>query len=134
MLWPGLTSCSSNAYSFHHCAADKKLKSSRSENQTSEAGKCGGFSNSPTPFMTKAQLAGRSDVNGGKGMCSSSQLLDNVNDTYEELSALSPTTKRSPHNNALWAVEEQYESLEGVSNQNSCDKKMARRKQKWAAI
>ena len=110
-------------HSFHHCAADKKLKSSRSENQTSEAGKCGGFSNSLTPFMTKAQLAGRCDVNGGKGMCSSSQLLDNANDTYEAPSALSPTTKQSLHHNALWAVEEQYESLEGVWNQKSCDKK-----------
>ena len=108
--------------SFHHCAADKKLKSSRSENQTSEAGKCGGVSNSPRPFLTKAQPAGRCDVNGGKGKCSSSQLLDNANDTYEAPSALSPTTKRSPPNNALWAVEEQYESLDGVWNEKSCDK------------
>ena len=110
-------------HSFHHCAADKKLKSSGFENQTSEAGKCGGISNSPTPFMTKAKLAGRSDVNGGNGMCSSSQLLDNANDTYEAPSALSPTTKRSPHNNTLWAVEEQYESLDGVWNEKSCNKK-----------
>ena len=109
-------------HSFHYFAADKKLKLSKSENQTSEAGKSGGCANSPTPLTTKAQLAGCGDDNGGKGMCTSPQLLDNANDIYEAPSAISPTTKRSPHNNALWTDEEQYESLDHVRNQKTCDK------------
>ena len=107
---------------FHHFAADKKLKLSRYENQTSEGGKSCGYANSPMPLTTKAQLAGRGADNGDKGMCSSSQLPDNANDIYEALSALSPGTKRSPHDKALWTDEEQYESLDGVWNQKTCDK------------